>query len=205
MDFEQALSSLMLHYGLHTQTELANKLGTTQSTISGWRARNSIGALVAKVADVDQRALPHLFPQDVGAKADMSKEQACAHYSQPQNNPQPLDGYFLALKNIAFSENREDELLEHFKWLVQTYAKGEVLQLQEINDNDGVGVIFEKTMSATTIVDHLMDFYKVSTITELAEKMGSSQSTVTKWRQNNSINAIKKKCRELGIYQQIFQ
>ena len=31
-----------------------------------------------------------------------------------------------------------------------------------------------------------------------------SESTVSKWRQRESINAIKKKCRELGIYNEIF-
>ena len=31
-----------------------------------------------------------------------------------------------------------------------------------------------------------------------------SESTVSKWRQRESVNAIKKKCRELGIYNEIF-
>ena len=31
-----------------------------------------------------------------------------------------------------------------------------------------------------------------------------SESTVSKWRQRESVNAIRKKCRELGIYNDIF-
>ncbi|KAB7888873.1 helix-turn-helix domain-containing protein [Poseidonibacter ostreae] len=53
-------------------------------------------------------------------------------------------------------------------------------------------------------IDKLMDYYKVSTIVDLAQKIDSSQSTISSWRQRGSINAIKKKCRELGIYSEIF-
>lgn len=43
----------------------------------------------------------------------------------------------------------------------------------------------------------LFEFYKVSTITELAQCLGMSQPAVTNWQRRNSINAIKKRCREL--------
>lgn len=54
------------------------------------------------------------------------------------------------------------------------------------------------------IFDKLFAFYKVATITDLAQCLGLSQPTVTNWQRRNSINAIKKRCRELGIYDEIF-
>lgn len=54
------------------------------------------------------------------------------------------------------------------------------------------------------IFDRLYDFYGVSTITDLAAKLKMSQPAITNWQRRNSISAIKKRCRELGIYKEIF-
>ena len=54
------------------------------------------------------------------------------------------------------------------------------------------------------IFDKLFAFYKVATITELAQCLGMSQPAVTNWERRNSISAIKKRCRELVIYDEIF-
>jgi len=50
----------------------------------------------------------------------------------------------------------------------------------------------------------LMIYYEVVTVNELAEKIDTPAGTISKWKQRNSINVIKKKCRELGIYEDIF-
>lgn len=50
-----------------------------------------------------------------------------------------------------------------------------------------------------------MDFYQVSTFTELSKLLDIGQPAITKWKKNNSISAIKRKCRELGIYREIFK
>lgn len=54
------------------------------------------------------------------------------------------------------------------------------------------------------IFDKLFNFFGVSTITDLSKKLEMSQPAVTNWQRRNSISAIKKKCRELGIYNDIF-
>ena len=59
-------------------------------------------------------------------------------------------------------------------------------------------------MDTNIAFERLFNYYKVSTIRDLAEKLNMSESTVSKWRQRDSLNAIKKKCRELGIYNEIF-
>ncbi len=60
-------------------------------------------------------------------------------------------------------------------------------------------------MNIEEIFDSLFDYYNVSTISQLAQKMNIGQPSVSKWKKNNSITAIKKKCRELGIYADIFK
>ena len=52
--------------------------------------------------------------------------------------------------------------------------------------------------------DKILDFYKVSTIKELALAIDTGASTISNWKQRNSITALKKKSRELGIYNEIF-
>ena len=55
-----------------------------------------------------------------------------------------------------------------------------------------------------TILNKLMVYFNVLTIKELAETIGISQQAISKWKAKNSINAIKKRCRELEIYNDIF-
>lgn len=47
------------------------------------------------------------------------------------------------------------------------------------------------------IFDRLFAFYKVATITELAQCLGMSQPAVTNWQRRNSISAIKKSVEKL--------
>lgn len=54
------------------------------------------------------------------------------------------------------------------------------------------------------VVDRLMSHYNVSTISDLAVEMGISQQTISAWKSRGSINAIKKKCRDIGIFDEIF-
>ena len=59
--------------------------------------------------------------------------------------------------------------------------------------------------TATNYIEKIMDYYEVHTITELSKILGIGQPAITKWKINNSILPIKKKCRELGIYNEIFE
>jgi len=54
------------------------------------------------------------------------------------------------------------------------------------------------------LIEKLMDFYAVSSNNELADKLNMQPSSISSWKTKNSISAIKKKCRELGIYKDIF-
>lgn len=53
--------------------------------------------------------------------------------------------------------------------------------------------------------EKLFNFYNVSTIKELSEKIKIGASTISAWNQRKSITALKKACRELGIYNEIFK
>jgi len=54
------------------------------------------------------------------------------------------------------------------------------------------------------LIDKLMDYYQVSSNYELADKLKMKASSVSSWKTKKSVNAIKKKTRELGIYAEIF-
>lgn len=53
-------------------------------------------------------------------------------------------------------------------------------------------------------IEKLLNHFNVTTISDLAEVMDTKQSSISSWKIRNSISAIRKKCRELGIYKEIF-
>lgn len=53
-------------------------------------------------------------------------------------------------------------------------------------------------------IEKLLNHFNVTTISDLAEVMDIKQSSISSWKIRNSISAIRKKCRELGIYKEIF-
>ncbi|MDO8454951.1 MAG: hypothetical protein Q7S59_10315 [Sulfurimonas sp.] len=57
---------------------------------------------------------------------------------------------------------------------------------------------------ADFFIEKLLNYYNISTISELAVLLNTKQTSISSWRSRNSVNAIKKKCRELGIYNDIF-
>ncbi|MDN5070450.1 hypothetical protein O8C76_05330 [Aliarcobacter butzleri] len=52
--------------------------------------------------------------------------------------------------------------------------------------------------------ERILNYYNAPTIRELSEKINISASTISAWNQRKSITILKKKCRELGIYNEIF-
>jgi len=59
-------------------------------------------------------------------------------------------------------------------------------------------------MKIEDFINLLEEFYNVQGSTDLAAKMGVTQQTVSNWKTRNSVNAIKKKCKQLNIYNEIF-
>ena len=57
---------------------------------------------------------------------------------------------------------------------------------------------------AEILIDNLLSYYNVSTYSDLALKIDTTQANISSWKIRNSINAIKNKCKELGIYNEIF-
>lgn len=54
------------------------------------------------------------------------------------------------------------------------------------------------------LLEKLLDYYEVSNLSELAKSLNTTPQNISKWKTRNSVSAIKKKCRELGIYDEIF-
>ena len=60
-------------------------------------------------------------------------------------------------------------------------------------------------MNIEDILERMMEYYVVTSHSELADKLGIIPQNISKWKTRNSIDAVKKKCRELGIYSEIFE
>jgi len=62
----------------------------------------------------------------------------------------------------------------------------------------------ENKYTVEEILEKMFAYYNVSSVSELSKVIGTSQKTISNWKIRNSISAVKKKCRELGIFQDIF-
>jgi len=58
---------------------------------------------------------------------------------------------------------------------------------------------------ADDIINKLFKYYDVTTIKELSQKINTPASTISDWRQRGAINPLRKKCKDLGIYKEIFE
>jgi len=52
---------------------------------------------------------------------------------------------------------------------------------------------------ASELINKLKKYYKVGTSQELGEKIGVAKTTISGWKQRNSVNAIRRKIYELGL------
>ena len=59
-------------------------------------------------------------------------------------------------------------------------------------------------LTAEDLIYKLYFFFNVNNNLDLANKLNTTPQTISNWKSRNSVNAINKKCRELGIYNQIF-
>ena len=59
-------------------------------------------------------------------------------------------------------------------------------------------------MTAEDMIYKLYSFFNVNNNLDLADRMKTTPQTISNWKSRNSVNAIKKRCRELGIYNELF-
>lgn len=58
--------------------------------------------------------------------------------------------------------------------------------------------------TAEDLIYDLYTYYNVDNNIELAEIIKTTPQTISNWKSRNSVGAIRKKCRELGIFKDIF-
>jgi len=127
LNIEILIKKLTDFYEIKTITELAEKLGTNQSTISGWRSREALGALVEKINSVNPDLLPYLFEENTNnQKIENNNGQNALNVSGDQNyNPskatESVDGVTHSLFMEAYRKALNDNDLRGFKIYLMDY------------------------------------------------------------------------------------
>ena len=127
MNIEILINKLLNYYQLKTLNELAIKLDTTQSTISGWKARNAIGALTDTVANKDPEALEYIFAnnhksQNIGTitNSNISQDVHTQNNSTNQNHTDTDEATFSLYKE-AYKEAKEHEKIKEFRIYLMSF------------------------------------------------------------------------------------
>ena len=134
MNIEILIGKLLKYYQIKTLNDLAIKLDTTQSTISGWKARNAIGALTDTVANKDPEALEYIFSSNSNVynlqnsknhtvldKSSNKEDNSNTYYGDNLD----IDKNILKLVDTVYSfakENRLGELKTDLILLLQKYS-----------------------------------------------------------------------------------
>ncbi|MCT7566039.1 helix-turn-helix domain containing protein [Aliarcobacter butzleri] len=134
MNIEILIAKLLDLYKIKTLNELAIRLDTTQSTISGWKARNAIGALTDTVANKDPDALKYIFSSKSEINNFQNSNNVVAQdfsnnsngqHTQNIGNKSNIDDNILKLIDImynsALKNNKIDELKTDLSSLLPKY------------------------------------------------------------------------------------
>jgi len=136
LNIEILIDKLIDYYNINTITELAEKLNTSQSTISGWKARNAIGAMTEKVAKNDEKALEAIFTKSTqtnnfqnsditGSAVDNSQGSSHIFNQNSSNTSYMPDFLFDDLENLfkRCGEDKKDELIDAIDKLTFEFKK----------------------------------------------------------------------------------
>ena len=133
MNIDTLIRKLLNYYNLKTLNELADKLETTQSTISGWKSRNAIGALTDTVANKAPEALEYIFRSEnihnfqnsTNVIGQDFSNNSNAHHTQNIGNKMNIDENILKLLDTLYSfaktNNKIDELKTDLSSLLPKY------------------------------------------------------------------------------------
>ncbi|MDY0180580.1 helix-turn-helix domain-containing protein [Aliarcobacter skirrowii] len=133
MNIDTLIRKLLNYYNLKTLNELADKLETTQSTISGWKSRNAIGALTDTVANKAPEALEYIFRSEnihnfqnsTNVVGQDFSNNSNAHHTQNIGNKMNIDENILKLLDTLYSfaktNNKIDELKTDLSSLLPKY------------------------------------------------------------------------------------
>lgn len=121
-----------------------------------------------------------------------------------------LYDYYNVSSIVELAEKMGVKTETFYMWVSRNSINPLKRKIREIDmhmDRDMYKEIFGDVVlrDANDLIDRFMEFYGVDTISELAEYIQVSQPTISRWIKNNSIEAIKKKSIELGIYDEIFK
>ena len=115
----KAIDKLIEYFEIKTISDLAVKLDIAQSTISGWKSRNAIGALVDVIASKDLKALEYIFKNE---NIDYSRNNASQNIMKSEPN---IDENILKLVDtlcsFAKTNNKFDELKKDLSSLLPKY------------------------------------------------------------------------------------
>ncbi|BAK70971.1 hypothetical protein [Aliarcobacter butzleri] len=121
MNIEILIMKLLSYYQIKTLNDLAIKLDTTQSTISGWKARNAIGALTDTVANKDPEALEFIFTnnsksQHIGSitNSNIANDVQNQNYGTNKNYTDTDEATFSLYKE-AYKEAKDNEKIKEFR------------------------------------------------------------------------------------------
>ena len=124
---EKAIDRLIEYFKIKTISDLAIKLDTTQSTISGWKARNAIGALTDTVANKDPEALEYIFTnnsksQHIGSitHSNIANDVKNQNYGLNQNYLDTDEATFSLYKE-AYKEAKEHEKIKEFRIYLMSF------------------------------------------------------------------------------------
>ena len=120
-----------------------------------------------------------------------------------------LYDYYSVSSIVELAEKMGVKTETFYMWISRNSINPLKRKIREIDmhmDRDMYKEIFGDVVlrDANDLIDRLMEFYGVDTISELAEYIEVSQPTISRWIKSNSIEAIKKKSREKDIYKYLF-
>lgn len=133
MEFTSFFDKLLVFYKVKSVTDLADKLNVTRSTVSGWKSRQAVGAILEYLFNNDLKALHYIFGNDYINNFENSTNVVAQDFSNNNNskhtqnigNKSNTDENILKLIDLMYSSaqknNKVDELKTDLATLLSKY------------------------------------------------------------------------------------
>lgn len=204
-DIDTLIFLTMEELGLHSLDELANKFKVDPSTVSKWRKRNSVNALIKKIDSLPGTTASEIEgAEDIVTKystirregvnsADKLILEAMRHFKVSTLETLGAKLKVSAASLMLWKKENSIDALEMLTYNMRI----PIGKLKKFDNPDNIEDVSD-------VLERLKVYFKTNTLSHLAEKMGIKYVTLHQYEKYNNMGALQIRIEKLNLLEDTF-